>query len=343
MFRKNRDFPKPKTANVIRKRIVRGRHIPAVIRNGGYYFTHLSVYEDGLIDCWGATDLELFREKLETQWVVTSVPDGKAISFHGLTNLDVEAGSWVHDKKSFLQYVEAIVKEMNPEMQNIYRHFERKINGVVYEEMSNGRVVREDRRFERDPFPPLTDGEAINLFYKSGTSAFLVSLALFPDGGVEMTGLEDQSLFDFERLQQLAEEGILFSEIVPGTQVEILGFGNFTVRSSRYAVSIENKIKEAKDLLEQLNGRPTSLDVCRRLYNDYMKDSTTALKEQLKDAYERIPDHQRCYVGDMDTRDIPVRMIIYGEDEIEKWSHRIASKAKGIDLPTIRVPKPRDE
>jgi hypothetical protein len=49
--------------------------------------------------------------------------------------------------------------------------------------------------------------------------------------------------------------------------------------------------------------------------------------------------HNRQYVlHDMDLKDIPIRMIIYGEQEIENWSHRIAARRHGImPLPWIKV------
>lgn len=63
----------------------------------------------------------------------------------------------------------------------------------------------------------------------------------------------------------------------------------------------------------------------------------------MRAAYEAVPEHHRMYVGDMDTQDIPVRMILYGEDEIEGWSHRAAARSLGnVELPTIHVPKPTD-
>ena len=47
---------------------------------------------------------------------------------------------------------------------------------------------------------------------------------------------------------------------------------------------------------------------------------------------------------DMDTKDIPVRMIIYGDEEIEHWSHRAVARSLGDEeLPTIEVPKPVDD
>lgn len=49
------------------------------------------------------------------------------------------------------------------------------------------------------------------------------------------------------------------------------------------------------------------------------------------------------YVGDMDTKDVAVRMVIYGEQQIEGWSHRLVARSRGDEeLPSIEVPKPRD-
>ena len=75
-----------------------------------------------------------------------------------------------------------------------------------------------------------------------------------------------------------------------------------------------------------------------------MSEPTVANRAKLKEAYESVPEHHRMYVGDMDTKDIAVRMVIYGEDEIESWSHRAVARSLGDeDLPTINVPKPVDE
>jgi hypothetical protein len=66
-------------------------------------------------------------------------------------------------------------------------------------------------------------------------------------------------------------------------------------------------------------------------------------RAQLRTAYEAVPEQQRRYVGDMDTKDIPVRMVIYGDDEIEGWSHRIVARAQGVTpLPSVNVPKPKE-
>lgn len=51
---------------------------------------------------------------------------------------------------------------------------------------------------------------------------------------------------------------------------------------------------------------------------------------------------QRHYLGDMDTYDIPIRIILYGDQEVEAWSHFIAARASGKEPPVISVPRPRE-
>ena len=42
----------------------------------------------------------------------------------------------------------------------------------------------------------------------------------------------------------------------------------------------------------------------------------------------------------MDVKDIQVCMVLYGEQEIEGWSHYQVPQARGEELPTIGLPKP---
>ena len=56
-----------------------------------------------------------------------------------------------------------------------------------------------------------------------------------------------------------------------------------------------------------------------------------------------ISPHLRPYIlGDIDVKDIPIRMIIYGKKEIENWSHYIVAKEMGYDLPENSIPTPKD-
>ena len=76
----------------------------------------------------------------------------------------------------------------------------------------------------------------------------------------------------------------------------------------------------------------------------YIETPTIKLRDELKLAYEKVPEHLRTYVlGDMDVKDIPIRMIIYGDEEIKNWSHYLISEEEGYEFPQLNVPKPIDE
>src|SRR5262245_1082684 len=63
-----------------------GQQIPGIsllafIHNGpAYYLTEIKVYRDGMVDCWELVDLDEFKKKVASGWVVTTLPEGAEIS-----------------------------------------------------------------------------------------------------------------------------------------------------------------------------------------------------------------------------------------------------------------------
>ena len=78
-------------------------------------------------------------------------------------------------------------------------------------------------------------------------------------------------------------------------------------------------------------------------YERYMAEPSSKAMVAFRQKYEAVPEHLRLYCGDMDTKDIPIRMILYGKREIESWSHYQVAKAHGEELPSIDVPEPPPE
>lgn len=324
---------------------MRGVAIPGVIHNSSYFLTDVVVYEDGLISCWHAADLESVATEIDRGWLVSSIPDTKSISIHGLGRFRVANGSWLHDKSSFLGHIRGIVRHMNPEMKNLYEHVETKVNGVMYLESGRGHSYREMPRRGQNIFPAYDQGDSLHLYCKIETVYRLVRLTVFRDSSVEVAWNGEESFLSFSEFEAGVSDGLFLTEVPIGSRIEILGLGSFEIGAVDYVVSVENKILEMADMIRSLNGEPTSLDICRTLYEEFLKRPTVELRSRLREAYEKIPEHNRVYVlRDMDAKDIPVRMIIYGNDEIENWSHRAAARAMGLDeLPTIEVPSPKDE
>ena len=70
-----------------RTRMVRsaeGRDVPgtsrtAYIHNWDYHLVEITIYADGLIDCWGLLEYDEFRLKVQEGWIVTQLPEGSKV------------------------------------------------------------------------------------------------------------------------------------------------------------------------------------------------------------------------------------------------------------------------
>lgn len=144
------------------------------------------------------------------------------------------------------------------------------------------------------------------------------------------------------QLTSAVEQGRVVSSLPAGTRVQIHQLGSFATTAQRHSNDIHDILRGIPDLIDKANRRPDSVARCRVAYAAFMADPSEPLREALRAAYEAVPPHNRMYVGDMDTKDVAARMILYGDQEIETWSHRRVARSEGMEpLPTITVPKPR--
>jgi hypothetical protein len=184
------------------------------------------------------------------------------------------------------------------------------------------------RRADRETIPGVT-----RLVFIHNGPFFLTDLGIYRDGLIDCWGL-----VDFDEFCEKVRSGWVVTSPPDGAEVSISHLATFTAREVRYAITGDDLIGEVRDAIEDLNDRPTSSEICRNAFDAFNENPTDEAQYELKRAYEAVPTHLRPYLGDMDVKDIPIRMAIYGEGEIEKWSHRIASRQHGVlPLPSIRV------
>jgi hypothetical protein len=156
---------------------------------------------------------------------------------------------------------------------------------------------------------------------------------------VEIGRLPSPRTIPQNELRAEISRGTLYTRPAEGQRIHIHQLGSFIVDREGVAVGQDDMLLEIADLVAQLNGQPTSSQKCLACYDAFIAAPTVANRDALRKAYEAVPEHNRAYLGDMDTKDIPIRMIIYGNQEIENWSHRIVSRGLGHSpLPTISVP-----
>ena len=51
----------------------------------------------------------------------------------------------------------------------------------------------------------------------------------------------------------------------------------------------EEFLREIPDIIRELNGEPTTSDICRAAYKEYLQSPTEANRLRLKEAYEMVP------------------------------------------------------
>lgn len=197
--------------------------------------------------------------------------------------------------------------------------------------------MRPGNRIYREEDGVQIPGVSLPAFLHNGGIYTLFDIIIFKDGMIDCL-----ELLSFEEFRERVEGGWIVTTLPEGARIDISLLAQCQVTEVHSFVREEEFVKEVADEIERLNDRPTTIDRCRVAYTQYNADPSEETWLALKKAYEAIPEHNRDRVlGDMDVKDIPIRMIIYGEEEVEKWSHRIVSRELGLDpLPTIQVQKP---
>lgn len=85
----------------------------AFIHNFHYHLTHISIYKDGMVDCWGLVTFEEFKEKVRSGWVVTQPPPGAEVSVSFLGRFKAADASFWVDPEEFIREVADEIEELN--------------------------------------------------------------------------------------------------------------------------------------------------------------------------------------------------------------------------------------
>lgn len=179
-------------------------------------------------------------------------------------------------------------------------------------------------------------GRSLPIFIKNGPY-YLAELKIYQDGVIDCW-----DKVDLQGLEEKLAGGWVTTMIPDNTDLNMQPLGRIKVESFAGGVKPSELIKEVRDILEELNARPTSLQKCQKAWLLYDANPTAESQTLLKKAYEEVPEHHRPFLGGPDVKDIPIRMVIYGDHEIENWPHRIAAKKLGQSpLPTITVKRPK--
>lgn len=322
-------------------RTLNGVSFPAIIHNGSYFLADIGVYEDGVVECWGGVDLKLFKKKVSSGWVKTFLPDGAVLSAHHLADMTVTNAQWSMTPRTLIKRVKLIIKALNPKMINLYdmagddTYRSGKVRVGKANRMSNA-TWREDEQMGL--FSQPIKGVAQNAFWRTNGRVYVVTVSLFDDDQVQITGTGEELVMSLDTLrkdERLTSAG-------KGDLVQISGLCTFELADIEFTIPKDDFLSELEIDRDSLLGRETPVSRTVAAFKAFQDSPKTETLEELRIAYESVPEHMRPYCGDMDSKDIPIRIALYGEQEIEKWSHYALAKAEGYDLPSIKVPKITD-
>jgi hypothetical protein len=237
------------------------------------------------------------------------------------------------------------LKPLNPAQKDMYDFGGEDVevrNGVRWAKV--GIMDGSPSRHSNNKISP--QGESRYAIIRQDGQAFLTAIRIYADGQIDVHPRFDQErLVSIREFEEMLNQQEICLSVPDGTSIEIDSLGQMTVTDvMSWIETPSDLLLEVTETVKKLNGEKDAVEKCREAFQEYLDKPTLKTKEQLRAAYEAVPEHHRMYVGDMDTKDIPVRMIIYGEEEIEGWSHRAVARSLGDEeLPTIDVPKPEDE
>lgn len=296
------------------KKLIEGVSVPAVIHNSNYFLIQMAVYEDGTVSCWHRSDLEQFREDLGRGWVVPAVPAGKSLSIHGLGSFPVLEARWKYGSRSYYYHIRDIVRSLNPEMANLYRMTKRE-----KDKWEKARVTWWAKpihcKLKEGLGYKLLDGDSGYIFYRAEGRLHLTPLTAYEDQSLWIDAA-DGRLFTLEEIDEMFRDKTLCTSLEEPEWVSIQGLGEVLLAPGEYkSLTVKAKLEEINDTLSRLAGERDSLERCRAAHYEYLCDPNDWTRENLRKAYEAVPEHQRMYLGNMDDKDSDFCRIIYHPDQ----------------------------
>ena len=297
---------------IYRYQRVEGKYFPGIINNVNYFFTTVALYEDGVIDCWKKVEFQDIKNVIEKGWLCCEAPNGKNISIFQVGNYTIKSAKWKYNKETYYKTIIDNLKELNPKIENI-----NKITREIPEEDYKKEILFLSKPFRLEHkinFHQWFNGDNTFIFYNLGGQLYLTTLTAYEDKTFEI-GLLEEKYFSLEEIKEMFEKNILTTEVKD--RFFIKDFAEIEIEKINYFVEKSQKFKEIEDIMKKVCKEETTLELCREAYFEYLADPCNYTKEKLRKAYEAVPEHERIYLGDMDSKDWDYQRILYSDEKRE--------------------------
>lgn len=288
------------------RRRVEGISTWGIIHNIQYFLVNIPIFEDGSADCWELHDLNGIKEKIKSGWLVTQVPEGKQLDIFGLGLINIQNADFVFDNESYYKYLYETVKKMNSKMEGLYVKTK-----DIQDNLKRRKVCYTAHEYPIKQEPWLEyEGLTTSVFQKLTMDSYrVINVACYKDHTFMLSSNEGTYL-SYDQLSDLFEKGELTAEINKPAWF-VLGDMGKIYGSLIYQVENKNKMAELLELEKKACKEETLHDRCRKLYFEYLVYPNESNRQALKEVYEQLPEHERQYLGDMDSKDSDYYRIIY--------------------------------
>jgi hypothetical protein len=230
------------------------------IRNVQYHYSPLTVYADGLIDCWGCVDLNLFRQKVKQGWVATQAPKGAAISIFNLGMAEVASAEWQYTPAEFAKEIERAVETLNPERKGLVDMKGEEVeirNGVRHAKFG----LTDGKPYYLDPSNDAEIlGDSMPVFVRMGSEIHLSHWFVYADGSGQIGPASVRS--SANEIANRFDGGDLATTVPDGEFVTIEGLGRFQAKNGGWHVHAKQRVREAMDKIAILRGETGSIKNC---------------------------------------------------------------------------------
>ncbi|SUW08965.1 Uncharacterised protein [Brachyspira pilosicoli] len=298
--------------NVYRKERVEGRSFFGIIKNGSYFLSNLAIYEDGIVSAWDKFDIYQFEKALEKKWVVSFIENNEELNVHGIGDFEILESQWMH-KDDYYKYIKSILKEMNPEMQNIYKTTQREIE--KWEKLKVSFLASPiDFKMKEEFGYDLSNGKSYFIFrksshYSSNKEIFLTYYTIYDDETISI--YNDNNIYNFDNIKNMFDKNELLLYPKEDDTIIIENLAKLKLKPTLKYTNKKEKLKEIEENIKEISGKENAFDYAIKCYHNYLVYPSDYNRELLKEAYEKLPKHERIFLGDMDNKDSDFRRIIY--------------------------------
>lgn len=296
----------------------RGWCMPTVIHNWHHHCAKLLVFEDGVIDCWGGLDISLFREKLTTHWIATSVPQGGRLSIFNLGVAAVVQCEPFVFKEDILARVMDALQYWNPDLVDLVD-----LGGDATEPIPSAHPrARRAKLPSLDGIPfytneagELLEGSEVPIFLRQDGEWRLTRWFVYADGKSRLG--PDGPLFDLAATEVMVLSERVAMSVPDDTWVLVDGIGRMRFSEGLWRIDPAERVREQRNNLGKLQGRRDVIRACIDVWASYQNAPSSVLLEAVRGAYFAVPKHLRMYCGDMDTKDVLIRRALGLSDRDE--------------------------